>query len=383
MPILILVLLLTDFLSVALLVFDVYLFREWYLYKDTLNFEHARHCLYGAIAVTAYLFVGKLPFTWLLSKRRKGEAKPKVEKLPFEKLTRPDGTIINIEFTGNPAGQPIFFVHGWNENSNAWYYQKHFFSTKYRIILIDLPGLGKSKGPANKDYSLTKMANDLSAVIEHLKLKNVILWGHSIGGMVILTYCTKVGLNIEQKIKGIILQHTTYTDPTHTSILSGLLTAIEKPVLYPICYIMIALWPLFWLSKWSSYFNGNMLLSTRLSTFAGTQTHQQLDFISRLSAMARPDVFARGMLGMMRTYDVTDDLKKIKIPALIFGAKSDRLTKATASEFMHNNITGSKIAILSPAGHQGLIERHVETNEAASNFIEVCNNFNARVGVVG
>jgi pimeloyl-ACP methyl ester carboxylesterase len=369
MPLIVLILCLTDFLSIAIVGFDVYLFREWYVYKDSLRFEYATHCLYGAIALTAYAFFAKLPVTWLVSKVRKGEDQPKMENLVSERLARPDGTVINIEFAGSPTGQPILFVHGWNENCNAWYYQKHFFSD-HRIILIDLPGLGKSKGPSNKDYSLLKMAADLAAVIDHLKLDRVVLWGHSIGGMVILTYCTKVGLNIEQKIKGIILQHTTYTDPTHTSALSSFLKIIEKPVLYPICYLMIALWPIFWLSKWSSYLNGNLLLSTRFSTFAGTQTHQQLDFISRLSAMARPNVFARGMLGMMKTYDVSNELKGIKIPALIFAAHSDKLTKKEASQFMHTNIPLSEMIVLSPAGHQGLIERHAETNVAAQSFMQ-------------
>jgi pimeloyl-ACP methyl ester carboxylesterase len=118
-----------------------------------------------------------------------------------------------------------------------------------------------------------------------------------------------------------------------------------------------------------SYMNGNMLISTRFLTFAGTQTYSQLNFISRLSAMAPPSVFARGMLGMMKTYDVSKDLGKVTVPTLIFGAKYDRLTKPVASEYMNKNIRNNDLVILSPAGHQGLIERHTETNEAAEKFI--------------
>jgi pimeloyl-ACP methyl ester carboxylesterase len=188
--------------------------------------------------------------------------------------------------------------------------------------------------------------------------------------MTILTYCTQIAKDVQHRVKGIILQHTTFTNPTLTSILSSLLRAIQKPVLYPICYIMIALSPIFWLSKWMSYLNGNMLLSTRFLTFAGSQTPAQLDFISRLSAMAPPSVFARGMLGMMKTYDVTNNLKDLNIPTLIIAAKYDRLTKPVAGEYMKNNIRNAQMVVLSPAGHQGLVERHAETNEAANNFIK-------------
>jgi pimeloyl-ACP methyl ester carboxylesterase len=370
MPALLLFLLLTELLTVAFIVLDIHLIREWYIWKDTIDDEYARRCMYGAIALTAYSFFGKFLISWILSKFRKNEDEPKQEHSKYsEQLKRPDGSVINIEFMGDNKLQPILFVHGWNENSTAWYYQKKKFSQNNYVILIDLPGLGKSKRPDNKDFSLQKMAADLEAVIEHLKLSKAVLWGHSIGGMIILTYCTQLSKNLEQRVKGIILQHTTFTNPTYTSILSALLRSIQKPILYPICYVMIALSPIFWLSKWMSYMNGNMLISTRFLTFAGTQTPSQLDFISRLSAMAPPSVFARGMLGMMKTYDVSRDLNKVTIPTLIFGARYDRLTKPVASEYMNKNIRNNELVILSPAGHQGQIERHTETNDAAEKFI--------------
>lgn len=370
MPLILLLFLLADLFTVFVIVLDVHFIRQWYEWKNTYHHAHAAHYLYWAIGVTTFSLLGKFPISWLVSKFRKNEDVPKQEhSSENEKLKRPDGSEINIEFLGNPQAQPILFVHGWNANSTEWYYQKKNFSKNYRVILIDLPGLGKSKRPNNKDFSLQKMAADLQAVIEHLKLREVILWGHSIGGMVILTYCTQIEKNVERRVKGIILQHTTFTNPVLTSILSRLLRAIQKPVLYPICYLMIALSPIFWLSKWMSYINGTMLLSTRFLTFAGTQTPAQLDFISRLSAMAPPSVFARGMLGMFKTYDVTNELNTLEIPALIFAAKFDRLTKPVASEYMKNHIPDAEIVTLSPAGHQGLVERHAETNNAAEKFI--------------
>jgi pimeloyl-ACP methyl ester carboxylesterase len=370
MPILLLVLFIAELLTIGFIVLDIFLLREWYLWRQTFDDDYARRCLYWAIGVTMYSLLGKFPVSLLVSKPRRNEDDPRQEHSKYsEQLKRPDGSIINIEFIGDNRLQPILFVHGWNESSTAWYYQKKHFSKNNYIILIDLPGLGKSKRPDNKNFSLQKMAGDLEAVIEHLKLSKAVLWGHSIGGMIILTYCTQLSKNLSQRVKGIILQHTTFTNPTYTSIFSNLLRSIQKPVLYPICYMMIALSPIFWLSKWMSYMNGNILLSTRFLVFAGTQTPAQLDFVSRLSAMAPPAVFARGMLGMMKTYDVSRDLQNVTIPALIFGAKHDKLTKLVASEYMNKNIKNSKLIVLAPAGHQGQIERQAETNNAAEEFI--------------
>jgi pimeloyl-ACP methyl ester carboxylesterase len=371
MPIILIAFLLADLLTIVLLYFGFQLVDEWLEWRNTWRDDYASRCLYGVIGIVVWsALLGRTVIKHLVSKRRKNEDEPKQEhSMHNEQLQRPDGSVINIEFVGDSKAQPILFVHGWNANSTEWYYQKKFFGKDHRLIMIDLPGLGRSKRPANKDFSLQKMATDLGAVIDHLKLRKTILWGHSIGGMVILTYCTQIEKNANDKIRGIILQHTTFTNPLYTIILSRLLRAIQKPVIYPLCYLMIALSPLFWLGKWMSYLNGNQLLFTRFLTFTGTQTPAQLDFISRLSTMAPPAVFARGILGMLKTYDVSEQLQQLTIPTLILGANKDRLTKPVASEYMNKNIPNSELVVLSPAGHQGLVERHEETNAAAAKFI--------------
>ena len=212
------------------------------------------------------------------------------------------------------------------------------------------------------------MAADLNAVIEYTGATDAILWGHSIGGMVILTLLTKMKEVNNRAIKGIILEHTTYTNPVRTTLFDELMTAIQKPVLVPLCYLMIFLSPIIWISRWMSYLNGNSHIMTRWLTFAGTQTPKQLDFVTLLSTLAPPAVTARGVLGMFK-YDVTKELPTLQVPALIIAANKDRLTKPVASAYMNQNIPDSKIIDVAPAGHQGLVERHQEVNKAAEDFI--------------
>jgi pimeloyl-ACP methyl ester carboxylesterase len=370
MGLILLLLVLMDLLTVGALVADIYLFHEWYEYKDTILEDYATRCLTWALVLLAYSFLGKFLLPLLVSKRRPGEVEPRRERSSERQtVDRPDGSKIHLDYFGKKDGPPIIFVHGWNANSNEWFYQRRFFEAKHRIILVDLPGLGKSTRPSNKDFSLAKMAQDLSAVIDHSGVKNPVLWGHSIGGMVILELVTKRFKTMNQPIKAIILEHTTYTDPTRTSILAPAIHAIKRPVLVPLCYLMIFFSPIVWLMRWMSYLNGHMQLFTRFATFTGTQTYKQLNFISFLAAMAPPSVFARGMLGMFKTYDVTNELPNINIPALIIGANKDRLTKHEASEFMHSRIKGSRLVTAAPAGHQGLVERHEQVNTAAAEFL--------------
>ncbi|MFN7119449.1 MAG: alpha/beta fold hydrolase, partial [Saprospiraceae bacterium] len=342
----------------------------WYAYRDTVDADYARRCLYGAIALLAFISLGKFLLPRLFSKSRPNEDQPHAfdtnQRINIE---RPDGSTINVEYYGKEDAPPIVFVHGWNATIDEWYYQRKYFEKDYRIIMMDLPGLGKSTRPRNKDFSLSKMALDLQAVIEQSNAQNPILWGHSIGGMTILTLVAKHYDALKQPIRGIILEHTTYTNPVKTSMLSGLLTALQKPVLTPLCYLIIFLSPIMWLSRWMSYLNGNTHLMSRFLTFTGTQTYRQLNFISYLSTIAPPAVTARGVLGMFE-YDVTPDLPNLQVPTLVLAADKDRLTKPEASAHMHQTMPNAQLVTVAPGGHQGLLERHAEVNAAAEQFIQ-------------
>ncbi|HEX8314442.1 MAG TPA: alpha/beta hydrolase [Flavisolibacter sp.] len=371
MPLLILAFFIADLLSIAYPFIAYHLWREWDTYNNTIDDAYADRCLYGAIAILLFILLGKFLVKMLLSKSRKGEDEPRFfEPQKKETLKRPEGNLINIEYYGKEDGQPIIFVHGWNANSKNWYYQRKHFEKDYRLIMMDLPGLGKSTRPANKDFSLTKMAADLEAVIHHTGAMYPVLWGHSIGGMVILTLLSKNRDANRSNIKGIVLEHTTFTNPVRTIIFDRLMTAIQKPVLVPLCYLMIGLSPLLWISRWMSYLNGNSHIMTRFLTFTGTQTAKQLDFTTLLSTMSPPAVTARGVLGMFK-YDVTDALPRINVPALIIAADKDRLTKPVASEYMARNLPSSQLVTVAPGGHQALFERHAEVNEAAEKFLRL------------
>ena len=46
-------------------------------------------------------------------------------------------------------------------------------------------------------------------------------------------------------------------------------------------YLTIALSPLVWLMNWLSYLNGSAHLTTKHSAFGGTETWEQIDFITK------------------------------------------------------------------------------------------------------
>lgn len=286
-------------------------------------------------------------------------------------IRRPDGTELRVECLGRRGAPPIVFSHGWGVDSTAWFYQKRYLAERFRVIVWDEPGLGLSTQPANKDYRLEKFAADLDAVLALADGRPAILVGHSIGGMTTLTYCKEYPEALGTRVAGVVLVHTTYTNPVRTTQMAALYTALEKPVIVPLLYLTIGLWPLAWALNWLSYLNGTVHRSTHRSSFAGNETRGQLDFFAEFMPRARPDVLARGMLGML-AYDATEALPRINVPMLVVVGDLDTTTKPEAGEFIAGRVPGGRLATLSPARHLGLVEHHGEFDRLLAGFVEEC-----------
>lgn len=79
----------------------------------------------------------------------------------------------------------LVFVHCWCCNKGFWDAQVPYFSKHYQVVAVDLAGHGES-GSNRKEWTMPAYGHDVAAVVKELKLKKVILIGHSMGGPVIV-----------------------------------------------------------------------------------------------------------------------------------------------------------------------------------------------------
>lgn len=94
---------------------------------------------------------------------------------------------INIVEEGNPENQPIILLHGWGQNTEMMAPVVKGFEDKFHIVLIDLPGFGKSDEPTTA-WTIDEYVYMVEVIVRKMKLKNPILIGHSFGGKVALEY---------------------------------------------------------------------------------------------------------------------------------------------------------------------------------------------------
>ena len=73
----------------------------------------------------------------------------------------------------------LVFIHGWACDSSFWRFQAPAMQ-KYRLILLDLPGHGKSDKP-EVAYTQDLLAESVNAVIQDAGIKSAVLVGHSMG----------------------------------------------------------------------------------------------------------------------------------------------------------------------------------------------------------
>jgi pimeloyl-ACP methyl ester carboxylesterase len=81
----------------------------------------------------------------------------------------------------------LVFVHGWTCDLTSWRYQVPVFEGKVRMVLIDLPGHGKSDKP-KIDYTMDVFAKAIDAVLRDAGVTRAVLAGHSMGTPVVRQY---------------------------------------------------------------------------------------------------------------------------------------------------------------------------------------------------
>ena len=120
------------------------------------------------------------------------ELYPEIEPYNSGYMVVGDGHSIYWEECGNPKGKAVVFVHGGPGGGTEAKQRRFFDPRKYRIILFDQRGCGKSKPFASTKHNTTAdLVEDIRRLLVHLGLKRVVLFGGSWGSSLALAYALK------------------------------------------------------------------------------------------------------------------------------------------------------------------------------------------------
>jgi pimeloyl-ACP methyl ester carboxylesterase len=113
---------------------------------------------------------------------RAGEARHPLDAAPSRFARMGD---VRVHYKSLGEGKTaLVLVHGWSCDMRVWRYQVPAFAGKVRVVLVDLPGHGKSDKPET-DYTMDLFARSLDAVLKDAGVEKAALAGHSMGTPVV------------------------------------------------------------------------------------------------------------------------------------------------------------------------------------------------------
>ncbi|AYC33756.1 alpha/beta fold hydrolase [Pseudomonas cavernae] len=239
-------------------------------------------------------------------------------------------------------GAPVLLVHGLGSSTHDWEYQIPVLSRHYRVIVLDVRGHGRSAKPRER-YSIAAFAEDVAALVEHLKLERVHLVGISMGGMIGF----QVGVDFPQLLKSL------------TIINSGPEVKAKKPG----DYLMIA-------QRWT--------LSRLLSLEQIGRGLGRLLFPKPEQAELREKIERRWPRNDKRAYlasldaiigwGVREHLARITCPTLVVTADHD-YTPVTQKEAYVQELPNARLVVITDSRHATPLDQPERFNTTLLDFL--------------
>jgi non-heme chloroperoxidase len=260
---------------------------------------------------------------------------------PGGTVTTEDGTRIFYKDWG--SGQPVVFSHGWPLNADAWDDQALVVAANgWRAIAHDRRGHGRSSQPWTGN-DMDGYADDLAAVIEALDLRDVVLVGHSTGGGEVTRYVGRHGTSRVAKVVllGAIppLMLRTEANPDGQPIEA--FDAIRAGV-----------------SADRSQFYKDLSVPFYGANRPGSTVSQGVRDAFWLWGM---QVGLKGAYDCIRAFsetDLTEDLKRFDVPALVVHGDDDQIVPIGASALKSSQLIADATLKVYPGAPHGLATTH-------------------------
>ncbi len=246
------------------------------------------------------------------------------------------------------AKPALVFLHGMPGQISNWKYQLSYFCKKYICIAYDQRGYGESEKPLR--VSMQDYLMDLDEVLKYFELspEDVVLIGHSFGGMVAQTYAK------EKTLKGLVLIG---------SVLKWEVSMIDR---------LIAVLPSI---LWRKILFTKNPLTVRVyrDMFFSPKTPKEVfeefmkdneQYISRIPA------HVHRYWKFFADYDARSWLRDVEVKTLILVGADDKVTPPSWSREIHNLMPNSNLFVVEGAGHLIMYEKPDLVNREIEDFVK-------------
>lgn len=276
-----------------------------------------------------------------------------------ESYANVNGVKICYEIHGSDESFPIILVHGYGGKKTDWIAQVGALSEKYKVIIFDCRGAGKSDRP-DMPYTMKMYADDIKALMEFHKIEKTHIAGFSLGGMVVQHFV----LNYPEIVNKIILINTNPGFPNKEALDLFVKGKIER-------YHIRIKDPVKAFQQGARYYFSRkfwrMMEEDPKRKFYGIFSAEDL-IRDSAEDISTPQDIINGAHAIAEHY-THDLLYKITHNALILCAEKDRLSPILVNNKLHELLPNSTLKVIKGAGHASIFEKAPEVNQAILEFL--------------
>jgi pimeloyl-ACP methyl ester carboxylesterase len=287
-----------------------------------------------------------------------------LERDPSYVVTTPDGVPLAVREAG-PVDAPVtmVFVHGFCLRMGAFHFQRTRLAEKWgsrvRMVFYDQRGHGRSGEGAPETYTLTQLGRDLESVLEVIAPHGlIVLVGHSMGGMTVLSHARQFPEQYGRRIVGAAL----ISSAAEGVIRSPLGEILKNPALEAIRFTARSAPKLMHRGRnVSRSLIGPVL---RAASYSDLQVSRSLDAFSQQMMNDTPIATLVGFLHALEVHDETAGLwTLLRIPTLIACGDHDLITPDEYSRKMAASLPQSELVIVTGASHLALLDKPDAIND--------------------
>ena len=255
-------------------------------------------------------------------------------------------------FTASRGVGPTFvFSHGVSISSRTWVKQFAELPERgVRVVAYDHRGHGSS-AVGESGHSIANLGDDLATVIEGLDLHDVVLVGHSMGGVAVQAYALGHTEAAHDRVRGLVLLSSFARTPL--AALGRLGGSAER------------------VSGWLDLAGlaSRRELGTLIARlgFGRDPRASHVELTRQMLASCDSETNRAAVLPLLGV-DLTAQLERLAIPTLVVGGTADRLTPPGESRRLARHIAGARLRLLEGAGHMIMLERTAEFHELLLGF---------------
>ncbi len=237
-----------------------------------------------------------------------------------------DDSSIHYEVYGN-AGPWLVFVSGLGGHGAFWKEQIEYFSDKFRVVIHDHRGHGKSTG-GDKNAGVVQASQDLLRIVDAIGADQIILAGHSMGGMI----AQQFALDNPLRVRALLISGSMARADDFTKLIFGFRRRVIE-----------ALGPEDFCRLQTILTSGKLAESLPIASILEAEQRS-------LQSQTKPEVLG-ARLKSIELFDRSADLEHINVPTLVISSEDDEQAPPRAGRLIASRIPGAKFELLQGGGH--------------------------------